>query len=410
MFDNNQNSNNSTPSINIPNADNTQPIDITYQRSSIFNNSKFRRESLAHSQGMGGVSWGSITIGSWLKDEVMMLNNNFNNNGNVVNNNMQNNMNQLNFNQQSLNLNNFHIRRGSFRFNQNQINGHNHPNQASITLSPPQTSYLSNLEADYCKDYSCCGQLLPTLHDLLRHYEEAHINLSPPTESSMMANSNRNRNLNNIHNVLETVSTTDVFLNNQQIQHQLLQQAQQHAEHMAQLSQQELQQQRAAAQQVAQVQAQAQTVSMHSPQMNSTPQMGQFNFQQHTPQTPQLSQSPSDAGSPMDEDDLMYIDDPARHLYVMETNEDKPFKCPVIGCDKNYKNQNGLKYHRLHGHQNQTLKENPDGSISVIDPKSNTPYLDASALEKDKPYRCEVCGKRYKNLNGLKYHRGHTTH
>jgi transcription factor SFP1 len=26
--------------------------------------------------------------------------------------------------------------------------------------------------------------------------------------------------------------------------------------------------------------------------------------------------------------------------------ENKPFKCPVIGCEKAYKNQNGLKYHK----------------------------------------------------------------
>lgn len=30
-------------------------------------------------------------------------------------------------------------------------------------------------------------------------------------------------------------------------------------------------------------------------------------------------------------------------------------------------------------------------------------------MEKEKPYRCEVCGKRYKNLNGLKYHRQHSS-
>ncbi len=29
-------------------------------------------------------------------------------------------------------------------------------------------------------------------------------------------------------------------------------------------------------------------------------------------------------------------------------------------------------------------------------------------MEKHKPYRCEVCGKRYKNLNGLKYHKNHS--
>jgi transcription factor SFP1 len=24
-------------------------------------------------------------------------------------------------------------------------------------------------------------------------------------------------------------------------------------------------------------------------------------------------------------------------------------------------------------------------------------------MEKEKPYKCDICGKRYKNLNGLKY-------
>ena len=29
-------------------------------------------------------------------------------------------------------------------------------------------------------------------------------------------------------------------------------------------------------------------------------------------------------------------------------------------------------------------------------------------MEKEKPYKCEICGKRYKNLNGLKYHKTHS--
>ena len=29
-------------------------------------------------------------------------------------------------------------------------------------------------------------------------------------------------------------------------------------------------------------------------------------------------------------------------------------------------------------------------------------------MEKEKPYRCDTCGKRYKNLNGLKYHKNHS--
>lgn len=29
-------------------------------------------------------------------------------------------------------------------------------------------------------------------------------------------------------------------------------------------------------------------------------------------------------------------------------------------------------------------------------------------MEKEKPYKCDHCGKRYKNLNGLKYHKTHS--
>ncbi|KAJ2029971.1 Transcriptional regulator of ribosomal biogenesis proteins [Coemansia sp. S3946] len=67
--------------------------------------------------------------------------------------------------------------------------------------------------------------------------------------------------------------------------------------------------------------------------------------------------------------------------------DDKPYRCPITGCDKAYKNPNGLKYHNLHGHC--SMGED----------------LRASS----KPYKCRVpeCYKAYKNLNGLKYHVQH---
>ena len=37
---------------------------------------------------------------------------------------------------------------------------------------------------------------------------------------------------------------------------------------------------------------------------------------------------------------------PDPQLGMMPTDEPKPFRCPVIGCEKAYKNQNGLKYHK----------------------------------------------------------------
>ncbi|KAH8813327.1 hypothetical protein F5884DRAFT_334198 [Xylogone sp. PMI_703] len=88
--------------------------------------------------------------------------------------------------------------------------------------------------------------------------------------------------------------------------------------------------------------------------------------------------------------------------------ENKPFRCPVIGCEKAYKNQNGLKYHKTHGHQTQQLHENGDGTFSIVNPETSAPYPGTLGMEKEKPYKCEVCGKRYKNLNGLKYHKQHS--
>ena len=83
--------------------------------------------------------------------------------------------------------------------------------------------------------------------------------------------------------------------------------------------------------------------------------------------------------------------------------EHKPFKCPVIGCEKAYKNQNGLKYHKTHGHSTQQLHENGDGTFSIVNPETSAPYPGTMGMEKEKPFKCDVCGKRYKNLNGLKY-------
>jgi len=61
-----------------------------------------------------------------------------------------------------------------------------------------------------------------------------------------------------------------------------------------------------------------------------------------------------------------------------------------------------------HGHSTQKLKDNGDGSFSIVDPVTSIPYPGTIGMEKEKPYRCDVCGKRYKNLNGLKYHRNHS--
>ncbi|KAI9314108.1 hypothetical protein BX666DRAFT_1970287 [Dichotomocladium elegans] len=78
--------------------------------------------------------------------------------------------------------------------------------------------------------------------------------------------------------------------------------------------------------------------------------------------------------------DALFVDTPER-----------PYKCEVQGCDKAYKNVNGLKYHKAHGHCSER-------------------YEDEMERNAKKPYHCAIgfCRKRYKNLNGLKYHIEHT--
>jgi transcription factor SFP1 len=47
------------------------------------------------------------------------------------------------------------------------------------------SSYLPKLEANFMRDFSCCGLTLPSLHDLLQHYEEAHAQkTSQPVKSN----------------------------------------------------------------------------------------------------------------------------------------------------------------------------------------------------------------------------------
>ncbi|QRV95567.1 C2H2 zinc finger [Ceratobasidium sp. AG-Ba] len=77
----------------------------------------------------------------------------------------------------------------------------------------------------------------------------------------------------------------------------------------------------------------------------------------------------------------------------------KPFKCPTPGCNKSYKQANGLKYHITHG----------QCSFVPMDPR-------LEGLEEEdydrvtRPYDCRIgnCTRRYKNMNGLRYHYQHS--
>ncbi|ELU15665.1 hypothetical protein CAPTEDRAFT_153245 [Capitella teleta] len=60
-----------------------------------------------------------------------------------------------------------------------------------------------------------------------------------------------------------------------------------------------------------------------------------------------------------------------------EGEGEKPFSCPVPGCKKRYKNINGIKYHAKHGHKDEVRVR--------------------------KPFKCK-CGKSYRTASGLRNH------
>lgn len=79
---------------------------------------------------------------------------------------------------------------------------------------------------------------------------------------------------------------------------------------------------------------------------------------------------------------------------------DKPFRCPNPGCSKAYRQANGLKYHRLHGQCNYVVRDGME--------QDGLTLAEAEAVAR--PYLCQVghCDKRYKNMNGLRYHYAHS--
>ncbi|KAI0804609.1 hypothetical protein BC629DRAFT_1437891 [Irpex lacteus] len=102
----------------------------------------------------------------------------------------------------------------------------------------------------------------------------------------------------------------------------------------------------------------------------------------------------------------------------------KPFKCPKPNCNKSYKQANGLKYHMTHGSCNfappkdleqlQALlasrQKGKDGGEGGELSESEMREVEREAERRLRPYACGVgeCQRRYKNMNGLRYHYQHS--
>ena len=332
------------------------------------------------------------------------------------------------------------------------------------------SSYIPKMEANFMKDFSCCGRTLDSLHDLIQHDEESHAQLgqnssitqaiseAPKTEPGLAggatASERHQRNApattagtqNGPASTIQPFQTqqrdlrTDLAGRQSTINQDMDPIGDMEIDDPAPQPTQGSSQYGPATSRVASLNINVANAMQHKGLRNSTPTTPatavphfpfQYNptvssvntptLQTHSIQSQQNKSSPESSvpGTPGEmEHDLsggyvlpthasnrvlmnnaewsafnvsnghhmaeLYIDEPAKRLFsregqlqtcfgnpqlagnplvdrlheqhfftgmcgapnVFPTEDGKPFKCPVIGCEKAYKNQNGLKYHK----------------------------------------------------------------
>lgn len=300
---------------------------------------------------------------------------------------------------------------------------------------------LPRLEADFCKDFSCCGLVLDDLHHLLQHYEDHHVRIedeviptpmTPPQSKDHIHQAARSRpdmeamkrkamldmqyhlGQTDLHSQAHAVEDEDVAFDHYSQYGDALQSSRKRNWRPS-MSTPSV----ATRDFFTPAQSPASTPDSSLP---ATPNMGTLH------DFPGESENPLLFGPPASSDDWLYqdgcspmpqikkarqaqyhqgyatpdmmspqvIEHPGSSLVVV----DKPYKCPVPGCDKAYKNQNGLKYHKMHGN----CAANPLAFAAAQASGQPVSYM----VQENKPYSCNLCAKRYKNLNGLKYHTAHS--
>jgi len=292
------------------------------------------------------------------------------------------------------------------------------------------TSSLARMESTFCKNFVCCSIPLDDLHDLLEHYEQAHCHQSPTqtvasnndsqthNNSNSNSNSNSNNNNNNNNNRPDLVvfededewsgtesgstnpSMTDGFNrsispadSNNNVHHNwsaISNSREQSTSNSRRKSPTNPWSKMEDGFGIPPSLLDGQSQPQHPSRNSSADPTHQFLMMIDTDQDGSSSTTSSDRNleirSRPDQGTKRRLGHDQRDW---ESSRGKPFKCTVPGCEKAYKQPNGLKYHKAHGHCSQKT---------------------LSAEEESKTFVCHdaVCGKRYKNINGLRYHYQHT--
>ncbi|ORY08280.1 hypothetical protein K493DRAFT_403445 [Basidiobolus meristosporus CBS 931.73] len=252
-----------------------------------------------------------------------------------------------------------------------------------------------DLEGSFCRDFSCCGLILEDLHDLLQHFEECHVRFENDDHTQNICYDENWSGSSDCSNTSPSSPVLDHISANA-LHHDIIALSDIYSEELA------LQNNpftSAFDDAILRDTQASKKRSAPEPLASSPKRIAPFNFDLAGTLTQSYTEEELFTGIPSvyspdfvtGVDDLLQsstgilqLEQPAAEKAPVE----KPYKCPVPGCEKSYKNANGLKYHKLHGHCS-----NSDGTKPTI-----------------KPYKCSYpdCGKSYKNLNGLKYHIEHT--
>jgi len=302
-----------------------------------------------------------------------------------------------------------------------------------------ESPFLPHVEQDILKDFSCCDLDLPDLHALLRHYEEKHASGfdeddmgmdldgydddSSPTfqgtrEKPDIAALKRRARFNVMRNLAQSNSVFDFDLDvkpNVKRPAPFPSPALSGREPTFDLYSSQWSSQSSPIESPDQSFPSTPVTTLHDLDVNATKDwsaadwaqlpISQVSQPQAIRKSRQLTETPG-------------VVSPENTIVV-----DKPYKCRNLGCDKAYKNMNGLKYHRMHGVCNKNNLTVDLGNASpapqtppasgVSTPTTSVPNSPALPLHpgfnnpviEEKKYSCEKCNKRYKNLNGLKYHK-----
>ncbi|KAJ2963611.1 hypothetical protein NQZ79_g1348 [Umbelopsis isabellina] len=271
----------------------------------------------------------------------------------------------------------------------------------------PSLADIRDLEHHFCRDFTCCGQTLGDLHDLLEHYEECHVRLEEDERTSLETEDNQ-------PNLDDTIISENLEVTRPATPLLALKRAnEEESDHL---------------QPIAPSAISNIGTHGHKRQRSVPPDLSPLSIDTlHVPTSFSATATPTSlgedflakAGLDVASSTLASITTQdgivSMHLFIFGrhnlfcqimihfainygqltllssiVNANKPFKCTVPGCEKAYKNPNGLKYHNLHGHHGN----------------------DESDTERrlQRPFECTIgsCRKRYKNLNGLKYHVEHS--